>query len=104
MHRSDQFNSAILVTGGAGLIGRHLVEALIQTSPGHTIRVLDIQRHGNSPPAVEFFSGSVEDTVAVDEAMRGARIVVHLAAKVDPDSKDVAALRRVNVDGTRNVF
>lgn len=80
----------VLVTGGAGFIGSHLVESLL--AQGLAVRVLDSldpQVHGPGaahpamlPPRVEFLHGSVTDRAMVDQALKGARSVVHLAAAV----------------------
>ncbi|MCS6911197.1 MAG: NAD-dependent epimerase/dehydratase family protein, partial [Anaerolineales bacterium] len=80
----------ILVTGGAGFIGSHLVEALL--SRGHTVRVLDAlvpQVHGESPrwPAwlpdeVEKIRGDVRDPAVWVRALEGMEVVYHLAAEV----------------------
>jgi dTDP-L-rhamnose 4-epimerase len=80
----------VLVTGGAGFIGSHLVDAL--AGRGVRVRVLDSldpQVHGPGvtrprflPPHVEFLRGSVTDREAVHAALQGVRSVVHLAAAV----------------------
>jgi dTDP-L-rhamnose 4-epimerase len=80
----------ILVTGGAGFIGSHLVEALL--SRGHTVRVLDAlvpQVHGENPqwPAwlsdgVEKIRGDVRDPAVWVRALEGMEVVYHLAAEV----------------------
>jgi len=79
----------ILVTGGAGFIGSHLVRAL--TSAGHEVRVLDallscVHPDGEPPvsdaPGFEFVHADVRDGQAVDDALRGVNAVCHLAAMV----------------------
>jgi dTDP-L-rhamnose 4-epimerase len=80
----------ILVTGGAGFIGSHLVDALI--SRGNKVRVLDVldpQIHGpgQQPPPylnrdAEFICGDVRDRGAVDRALAGIDVVFHEAAAV----------------------
>ena len=79
----------VLVTGGAGFIGSHVVEAL--TSAGHEVRVLDallpcVHPDGAAPfsadPGFEFVHGDVRDAQTVDEALRGIGVVCHLAAMV----------------------
>jgi len=78
----------ILVTGGAGFIGQHVIRGL--QSRQHTVRVLDSLRpdvHGPDsrwqPPAgVDFHRGDVRDPAAVDAALSGMEAVIHLAAKV----------------------
>lgn len=79
----------VLVTGGAGFIGSHLVDGLVDQ--GHRVRVLDMlvsQVHGESAapkyvnPAAEFLRGDVCDRAAVDAALDGIDVVFHEAAEV----------------------
>src|SRR5215212_629496 len=81
---------AVLITGGAGFIGSHLADALLQR--GHRVRVLDNldpQVHGDErrrpdylDPEVELVTGDVRDPAAVEKALRGIDAVFHFAAKV----------------------
>jgi dTDP-L-rhamnose 4-epimerase len=77
----------VLVTGGAGFIGSHLVDRLLER--GTPVRVLDPiepQVHGSSRghrnPDAEYRDGSVLDREAVGDALLGVGAVVHLAAQV----------------------
>ncbi|HZS09396.1 MAG TPA: SDR family NAD(P)-dependent oxidoreductase [Blastocatellia bacterium] len=78
----------ILVTGGAGFIGSHLVDALI--AKGHRVRVLDklvAQVHITGRPEylnpkAEFIQGDVCDPKAVAAALEGIDVVYHQAAEV----------------------
>jgi dTDP-L-rhamnose 4-epimerase len=75
----------ILLTGGAGFIGRHLLAELL--GRGHQVRVLDSLRpdvHRGEPPAlpVELVRADVRDPAAVDAALVDVEAVCHLAAKV----------------------
>lgn len=80
----------ILITGGAGFIGSHLADALLER--GHFVRALDNlapEVHGREAarPAhldarVELIVGDVRDGAAVDRALDGIDAVVHLAAAV----------------------
>jgi dTDP-L-rhamnose 4-epimerase len=81
----------ILVTGGAGFIGSHIVDELL--ARGHRVRVLDSlwpQVHGDlggKPPAylsreAEFVLGDVRDADALDRALTGIDAVFHEAAAV----------------------
>jgi dTDP-L-rhamnose 4-epimerase len=80
----------VLVTGGAGFIGSHLVDALI--ARGHAVRVLDAldpQVHGAQAvrPAhlhrdAELQVGDVRDRAAVRRALDGVEVVFHEAAAV----------------------
>jgi UDP-glucose 4-epimerase len=77
-----------LVTGGAGFIGSHLVEALL--GAGNGVVVLDSLSTGRlsnldgvkDNPDLRFVQGSVLDELAVDQAVRDCDVVVHLAAAV----------------------
>jgi dTDP-L-rhamnose 4-epimerase len=78
----------ILVTGGAGFIGSHLVDALIKE--GHSVRVLDCleeQVHQGAKPAylnpkAEYLWGDVRDRAAVKKALSGVEVLFHQAAAV----------------------
>jgi len=78
----------ILVTGGAGFIGSHLTDALVER--GHRVRVLDSlvpQVHGDGAPgflhpAAEFVHADVCDTRMVGSALEGIDAVFHQAAEV----------------------
>jgi len=99
-----------LVTGGAGFIGSHIVEALV--AAGDRVRVLDDLSNGlaaNLEPfgdAVELVEGDVRDAATVQRATDGARIVLHLAAlgSVQRSVDDPATSNAVNVSGTVNVL
>jgi len=99
-----------LVTGGAGFIGSHLVEALV--ARGDRVRVLDdfsTGRWENLAPVrgrVEVLEGDVRDPAAVMRAVEGADVVAHLAAvaSVQASLEDPAAVWAVNVDGTLNLL
>jgi nucleoside-diphosphate-sugar epimerase len=90
-----------VVTGGHGYFGSVLVAHLL--AAGDTVRVLDIDRTGTQPPGVDVVVADVRDAAAVAGALRGADVVYHCVAAV-PLTRDVAALRSVNVDGTVNVL
>ncbi len=78
----------ILVTGGAGFVGSHLVDALLER--GHEVRVFDSlspQVHGRGypdymSPDVEFIKGDMRDESLVEETVTGVDVIFHLAAAV----------------------
>jgi dTDP-L-rhamnose 4-epimerase len=83
-------SESILVTGGAGFIGSHLVDELIKE--GHAVKVLDNltpQVHGNDRRVpkylnskADFLLGDVSDREDLRHALRGVDVVFHLAAIV----------------------
>jgi dTDP-L-rhamnose 4-epimerase len=75
----------VLLTGGAGFIGRHVLAAL--HAHGHDVRVLDSLRpdvHGAYPTGLpsELIVGDVRDESVIETALDGVDTVCHLAAKV----------------------
>ncbi|SEP74619.1 NAD-dependent epimerase/dehydratase family protein [Natrinema salaciae] len=75
-------DSTILVTGGAGFIGSHLVDAL---APRNEVRVLDNFTTGDRahlPDDVTVVEGDVGDPIALQKAARGVDVIFHHAALV----------------------
>jgi UDP-glucose 4-epimerase len=102
--------SHMLVTGGAGFIGSHLVERLLEL--GHSVRVLDNFSTGRREN-IAAFAGSIElseadvrDPSAVRAAVQGIEVVFHQAAmaSVQRSVDDPIASNEVNVLGTLNVL
>jgi dihydroflavonol-4-reductase len=92
----------ILVTGGTGFIGLHLVSALV--ARGRQVRVLDLQAPACAQRGVEYLEGSVLDPDRVDHAMDGVDEVYHLAGLPGmwmPDKRDFYS---VNYRGTEVVI
>jgi len=77
------------ITGGAGFIGSHLSETLLEQ--GQSVIVIDNMHNGQaewlqsncSQPRFRFFDADVRDTAAVCEMIRGANTVWHLAANTN---------------------
>jgi UDP-glucose 4-epimerase len=97
-----------LVTGGAGFIGSHLVDRLIDE--GRDVRVFDnfvVGRRSNlkqheGHPRFEIIEADIADMGAVDAACAGAERIFHLAARADivPSIQQPEVYFRANVDGT----
>ena len=100
----------VLVTGGAGFIGGHLVEALV--ARGARVRVLDDFSTGRPQnlaavaDAVEIHEGDIARAADVARAVAGVRYVFHQAAlsSVPGSFADPASTHRVNAAGSANVF
>lgn len=103
----------ILITGGAGFIGRYIAQACLDR--GYNVRVLDSlidQVHTRKTPGegldpeVEFVIGDIRDESIVRRALRGVTIVVHLAAEVGVGQSMYAIDRYVSVNdyGTAVLF
>ena len=99
-----------LVTGGAGFIGSHLVQLLLNN--GHTVRLIDNFETGSHETLsdfkkdVEIIDGSIEDMDTVQKAVKGMDWVFHQAARgsVPRSIEDPAGTNAVNITGTLNVL
>ena len=97
----------ILVTGGAGFIGSHLVDRL--TMLGHEVTVLDNLTTGdraNLGGECELMVGDIRDPSCVDKCVRGRDAIFHLAAftSVPGSMERPAHCRDVNVKATRDLI
>jgi UDP-glucose 4-epimerase len=97
--------SRFLVTGGAGFIGSHVVDALV--AAGHAVRVVDDLSTGRrenlaQQPRVEFRVADLARPGVADESVLGIDQVIHLAAipSVPRSVSDPVASHRANVDAT----
>jgi UDP-glucose 4-epimerase len=99
----------VLITGGAGFIGSHLVDGLLEK--GYAVRILDdlsTGKRSNLPldnPKVELIEGDVADAALVARAAAGCGAVVHLAAvaSVQASVEDPVKTHQSNFIGTLNV-
>ncbi len=100
----------ILVTGGAGFIGRHLVESLVKN---HTVTIYDNLENSSEDIILSlkelgtcFVKGDILEYDFLKESCRGFDIVIHLAAKsnVIESTLHPEITHKTNVKGTENVL
>src|SRR5580704_15718591 len=99
----------VLVTGGAGFIGSHLVDRFLEE--GFQVRVLDsldprihpFGRPKHIPSSVDFIQGDVTDRQALLAALQGVDIVSHQAAYQDY-MPDYSRFLHVNAVGTALIY
>ena len=99
-----------VVTGGAGFIGSHMVEALL--GRGHTVRVVDSLVTGSRAnmasfvDRIEFIEGDLAEIAVARRAVDGMEFVLHQAAipSVPRSVAEPERCHRANVDGTLNVL
>jgi len=91
----------ILVTGGTGFLGRHLLPALA----GENYFVKVLVRPGKEPDLprgnFQIVRGGLDDTSSLRAACAGCGVAIHLAAVIEARAKD--EYRKVNVSGTKNL-
>ena len=96
----------ILITGGAGSVGRQLTSMFLEE--GRRVRIFDLPFMDftglDEDPNVEVYKGDITDPKSVSKAAEGISGVLHLAAILPPNSeKDKEFTFKVNVDGTNNI-
>ena len=99
-------SAPVLVTGGAGSVGRQLVEMFL--AAGQSVSVFDLPAMDFSGlegrDGVQVLRGDITNDRDVTNAIRSASAVVHLAALLPPNSeRDRDLTFRVNVVGTQNI-
>ena len=95
--------SRVLVTGGAGFIGRRVVHALL--AEGHEVTVADLRAFGD--PEVRSVTGDLCDPEVPERAVGpGTDVIIHLAAitSVLASVNDPVSTHRLNVDATARLL
>jgi dTDP-L-rhamnose 4-epimerase len=105
-------SKTVLVTGGAGFLGSHLVDRLLEH--GYHVRVFDnltTQVHPNGFPEylttdIEFVSGDMRHLDRVKYAVKGADVIIHLAAAVGVGQSmyEISHYMGANSQGTANLL
>jgi len=107
----------ILVTGGTGLVGSHLLVELIKRN--HSVKAIfrnekklnsvknvfdyyfdNADVHFNK---IEWIKADITDVYSLEKAFKNVRIVYHCAAIVSFNEKDYKAMRKTNIEGTANM-
>ena len=99
----QQPSSKVLVTGGAGFVGRHVVDALLER--GYSARCLALPTERTDAVqarGAEIAIGDIVTGEGLDEAVRDVSAIIHLAGATHPSPDEV--LHAVNFDGTRNLL
>ena len=97
--------SNILVTGGKGFLGSHIVSRL--SDLGHTIRILvrpNNKKMQIGKSDVDIIWGDIRDPDAVDRAVNGVDRIIHLVSNFRKGGSDKKEAYAINVQGTENVL
>lgn len=98
--------STVLVTGGKGFLGSHIVTQL--AARGDRVRVF--ARPSTKTPFLlektnyEFIPGDIRDSDAVEQAVRGVDYIIHVVSNFRKGGSDKQEAYAVNVEGTENVL
>jgi dihydroflavonol-4-reductase len=109
----------ILVTGGTGLVGAHLLLHLIESGSIGSEKVRAIYRDAKSIEktknlfslyrkldlfnTIEWIQADIIDIPALEKAFEGIDYVYHCAAMISFDPKDEDLIRKINIEGTANI-
>lgn len=94
-------HSHVLVTGGTGFVGSHLVERLCAQSVQVRVLARKTSNRSRLPRGVEVIEGDLRDQDALAQAVRGVEIIFHLAAATRARTED--GYFQANADGTRRL-
>jgi len=97
-------DETILVTGGNGFLGRHIVARLLELNKRTLIFARKNKNDNISPPLTETVWGDIRDQNAVDQAVQKADIVIHLVSNFRKGGSDKKEAHAINVSGTENIL
>jgi UDP-glucose 4-epimerase len=105
--KSDMKTTKVLVTGGAGFIGSHLTDALV--NDGHSVVVIDNLSTGKRSQVnkrAKFIKADIRNLKKIKPYFKGVDLVFHLAARarIQPSIKDPVSTFDHNITGTLNVL
>ena len=117
MRTKITFDTMVLVTGGTGLVGAHVLFELVNS--GNTVRALQRENSSKqvvkdlfnfySPKGTELYNsiswvtGDVEDVFSLEKIVSGCDAVFHCAAVVSFSSSDLNSMLKTNVEGTKHL-
>ena len=106
----------ILVTGGTGLVGAHLLLHLLENNDENVRAIFRKSKNIEKTKAlfessnkshlflkIEWIKADILDISSLETAFQNVEFVYHCAAKISFNPKDETALRKINIEGTANI-
>ena len=96
---------SVLVIGGCGFLGHHIVSQLLDSNPGAQISVLDLRTDRNHVDSVTYCDGDISSKSQVSTVLSKIKpkVIIHTASPTAL-SKNAALYDKVNIEGTRNLL
>ncbi|KAH8647930.1 hypothetical protein BX600DRAFT_389403 [Xylariales sp. PMI_506] len=99
---------SVLVVGGCGCLGHHIVQQLVDGKHASSVAVMTRRPDHNLIDGVEYHKGDITDRAEIDEVLAKVKpkVVIHTAASLSSTSSvnTLAMMERINIDGTRNLL
>ncbi|MCJ1358931.1 MAG: erg26, C-3 sterol dehydrogenase [Icmadophila ericetorum] len=97
---------SVLVVGGCGFLGHHIVQALLSEHKSASVSVLDVRTDRNRFPNVAYYSGSIIDTSFVKSILDEIRprVIIHTASPLAINNIPKQVFYKVNVEGTKTLI
>lgn len=99
--KAQQSSKKILITGGTGFLGTHVVRNLIETGEKGIRVIASHVPEWMKDEGVESIEGSILDAKDLGAALKDVSVVIHLAGKVSRDNDDATLMNKVHLEGTR---
>ena len=98
---STKIKKKILVTGGTGFLGAHIVQQMLNAGEKNLRVMASHVPAWMGDAGVEPFIGSVTSKDDLAKAVKDVSAIFHLAGKVSRDNQNAALMNKVHVEGTR---
>ncbi|MCJ1310709.1 erg26, C-3 sterol dehydrogenase [Agyrium rufum] len=106
LERLTKAIDSVLVVGGCGFLGHHIVNQLLSTSTSPQVSVLDLRTSLNRHPKATYYDGDITSKTSVRSILSKTRpqVIIHTASPTAVRKGGEAIFKKVNIDGTQNLL